>query len=58
MHALARVDLVQWLGRFYAISKKYVRYFCELFTLFAQKNRTAIYNVRPTCGGLGVRLEV
>jgi hypothetical protein len=27
---------------FCVISIKYLRYFCELFTLFAQKNRTAI----------------
>jgi hypothetical protein len=35
---------------FYVISINYLRYFCELFMLFAQKNRTTIYDVRPTQG--------
>jgi hypothetical protein len=33
---------------FYAIYVNYLRYFCGLFTLFAQKNRTTIYDLRPT----------
>jgi hypothetical protein len=33
---------------FYAISVNYLRYFYRLFTLFEQKNRTAIYNLRTT----------
>jgi hypothetical protein len=35
---------------FYYISLNYLRYLCEAFMLFAQKNRTAIYGVRPTRG--------
>jgi hypothetical protein len=38
---------------FYAISMNYLGYLCELFMLFAQKNRTTIYCMCPT---LGVRM--
>jgi hypothetical protein len=50
MHAPARVDVVQWMGGFYAISMKYLCYFYELFTLLAQTNRTAIYGMCDTPG--------
>jgi hypothetical protein len=33
---------------FYAIFINYLRYFCGLFMLFAQKNISIIYGVRPT----------
>jgi hypothetical protein len=32
---------------FYAISVNYLRYFYGLFTLFALKNKTTIYGLRP-----------
>jgi hypothetical protein len=33
---------------FYAIFINYLCYLCELFMLFAQKNKTIIYGMRPT----------
>jgi hypothetical protein len=33
---------------FYAISVNHLRLLCGLFTLFVQKNRTAIYGLYPT----------
>jgi hypothetical protein len=35
---------------FYAIFMNYLHYLCEIFIIFAQQNRTAIYDVRQTRG--------
>jgi hypothetical protein len=48
MHVLGRGLVAGW--GFYGISINNLRYFCKLFTLFAQKNRTVIYHVQPTRG--------
>jgi hypothetical protein len=50
MHAPARVDVVQWLGGFYAISMKYLRYFYELFMFFAQKIEPQFMSCVPRGG--------
>jgi hypothetical protein len=49
-YAPAYVDVVQWLGGFFLCYLYGIRYFCELFTLFMQKNRTTNYGVLPTLG--------
>jgi hypothetical protein len=49
-HVPARVDVVQCLGKVFMLSY-------ELFTLFAQKNRTTIYGLHRT-RGFGVYSEV
>jgi hypothetical protein len=58
MHAPARVDVVQWMGGFYAISMKYLCYFYELFTLLAQKKTEPQFMACVTDRGLGVGPEV
>jgi hypothetical protein len=48
-----RLRMCTWSSgwaRFFIISLNYLRYLCEAFMLFVQKNRTAIYGVRPTRG--------
>jgi hypothetical protein len=42
MHATARVHMSSGCARFYVI---YINYFCELFMIFTQKNKTTIYGV-------------